>query len=338
MTDATHPLIEAQQRYKDAVPFRSLASQSCRLEDALGKTLSVDIQAPVDAPPYHRAIAEGFVVNTADTTQASEDAPVTFKVVGEILPGDAVCPDIAPGEGYAVVTGSILNSGGYSVVRMWDCEQDGDRFTITRPFPPRFFIEDQGCDVARGDTVLSAGTVITPADVGTLASLGIQQVDVVTAPRVTLFSSGNEVIPYTEPMRPGAIWDCNALMLSAAVEEAGGTAVFAGIMKDDFDAFVTALKQALQQSDMVVISGGTAVGGRDFVADMIREVGELVVDGVPMRSGKPMVMGLAEGKPIVCVAGHPPEGLRGFRLFGVPAIDNLLGRTSELPEDQPPNY
>ncbi len=338
MNDKTNPLVEAQQRYKEALPFRVLTTQTCRLEEARGKTLSADIKAPVDSPPYHRAIAEGYVVNTADTAQASEDAPVTLKIVGEILPGDETCPNIASGEGYAVVTGSILDSGDFSVVRMWDCEQSGDSFTINRPFPPRFFIEDQGCDVKTGDVVLTAGTKLTPTDIGTLASLGIQQVDVMQAPRVTLFSSGNEVIPYTEPMRPGAIWDCNALMLSAAVEEAGGTAVFGGIMQDDFDAFVAALKTALQQSDMVVISGGTAVGGRDFVADMIREVGDLIVDGVPMRSGKPMVMGLADNKPIICVAGHPPEGLRGFNLFGVPAINNLLGKDAALPEDQPPNY
>lgn len=335
MNDSNNPLVEAQKRYQSAVPFRTLSVLVQRLEESLGCTLAEDAQAPVDAPPYHRAIAEGFVVNTADTQAASEEHPVTFTVAGEIHPGDEECPEIPEGQGFAVVTGSILNSGNYSVVRQWDCKQEGETFTITRPFPPRFFIEDQGCDVAKGAIVLKAGTVLGPTEIGTLASLGIQRVPVMRAPKVTLFSSGNEVIPYTEPMRPGMIWDCNAPMLSAAIMQAGGIPVFGGIMKDDFEGFVEALKQALEQSDMVVISGGTAVGGRDFVADLIREVGELVVDGVPMRSGKPMVMGLSEGKPIVCVAGHPPEGLRGFTLFGTVAINRLLGRECPLPEDQP---
>ncbi|RMH10534.1 MAG: molybdopterin molybdenumtransferase MoeA, partial [Gammaproteobacteria bacterium] len=272
MTESNNPLVEAQERYQSAVPFRTLPVLTQRLEEVLGNTLAEDIQAPIDAPPYHRAIAEGFVVNTEETRTASEDNPVTFKIGGEILPGDEQCPEIPPGQGFAVVTGSILKSGDYSVVRMWDCEREGAHFTVTRPFPPRFFIEDQGCDIARGDIVLKAGTVLGPTEIGTLASLGIQQVPVMQAPRITLFSSGNEVIPYTEPMRPGAIWDCNAPMLSAAIRQEGGIPVFGGIMKDDFEQFVEALKQALAQSDMVVISGGTAVGGRDFVADMVREV------------------------------------------------------------------
>ena len=95
----------------------------------------------------------------------------------------------------------------------------------------------------------------------------------------------------------------------------------------------TAVRQALGDSDMIVISGGTAVDGRDFISDLLRAVGELVVDGVPMRSGRPLIMGVADGKPLVCVAGHPPEALRGFRLFGAAAIDRLTGRDAGLPPD-----
>ena len=109
--------------------------------------------------------------------------------------------------------------------------------------------------------------------------------------------------------------------------------MFGGIMSDDFDGFVAAATQALKDADMLVISGGTAVGGRDFISDLVRALGELLVDGVPMRSGRPLIMGVAQGKPIVCVAGHPPEALRGFKLFGVAAINKLLGRTADLPLD-----
>ena len=97
-------------------------------------------------------------------------------------------------------------------------------------------------------------------------------------------------------------------------------------MGDDFDAFVAVIEEVLDDSDMIVISGGTAVGGRDFVSDLIKAVGELIIDGVPMRSGRPLIMGIAKGKPIIAVAGHPPEALRGFRLFGEPALKKLLGQ------------
>lgn len=332
MSDAS-PLIEAQQKFVDALPFRAMGSERCALAHALGRTLSGNVVAPMDAPPYPRVIVEGFLVNAADTAEASETNPVSFIIAGEIKPGDDQCPPIARGQGWRVATGSIAGDGALAVVRMWEARLQGNSFTVTRPFPPRFFIEEQGCDIKQGATVLSAGAVLDPMALGTAASMGVDALDVVRIPKVALFSSGNEVMPYTQPMRPGAIRDSNSVMLAAAIAQAGATPVFCGIMKDDFDGFVAAAGTALQGADMLVISGGTAVGGRDFISDLIRALGTLLVDGVPMRSGRPLIMGVAGGKPIVCVAGHPPEALRGFNLFGSAAINRLLGRPLPLPAD-----
>ncbi len=329
------PLREAQQRFIDALPLRSLPGESRHLEEALGRILYEDLTAPEDMPPYARAIVEGFLVRTADTAGASEEAPASFEVIGEVRPGDAHCPEPGAGQAVQVATGSLVAQGPYSIVRMWEARVEGKRISVSRPFPPRFFIEEQGCDIQQGATVLEAGARLGPAELGTIAGLGLDTVQVARRPLVTLFSSGNEVIPYTDPLRPGAIRDCNAIMLAAAVSEAGGIPRFAGIMRDDFDVFVEAVQQALGESDMIVISGGTAVDGRDFISDLLRTVGELLVDGVPMRSGRPLIMGMADGKPLVCVAGHPPEALRGFRLFGVAAIDRITGHRAELPQDSP---
>lgn len=332
MTDAS-PLVEAQQKFVDALPFRAIAAERCALPLALGRTLYGDMLAPLDSPPYPRVIVEGFLVNAADTVDASEANPVSFTIVGEIRPGDSQCPAIERGQGWRVSTGSITSGDALAVVRMWEARLQGNTFTITRPFPPRFFIEEQGCDIKKGATVLAAGAVLDPMALGTIASLGISTVDVAHIPTVALFSSGDEVIPYTEPMRPGAIRDSNSIMLAAAITQAGAASAFYGIVKDDFDGFVATARQALQNADMLVISGGTAVGGRDFMSDLVRALGELLVDGVPMRSGRPLIMGVAQGKPIVCVAGHPPEALRGFNLFGVAALNRVLGCPVPLPAD-----
>ncbi len=332
----TSPLTEAQQRFVSALPRRSMPAETCRLEDALGRILYADLAAPEDLPPYPRAIVEGFLVNTGETAQADENAPVQFEIIARVAPGDARCPAPGPGQAVQVATGSIVAQGPYSIVRMWEAEVSGDRITVKRPFPPRFFIEEQGCDVARDSVVVEAGKRLGPAELGTIAALGLAEVQVARRPRVTLFSSGNEVIPHTDPMRPGAIRDCNAIMLAAAISEAGAIPRFAGIMEDDFEHFAAAVRQALEEADMIVISGGTAVNGRDFMSDLLRGVGELIVDGVPMRSGRPLIMGAAGGKPMVCVAGHPPEALRGFRLFGVAAIDRITGHEAPLPQDTPP--
>ena len=328
------PLQDAQRLFLDSVPLRSMAEERITLSNALQRTLYADLTATEDSPPYHRAIVEGFVVNTVDTKQASEESPVSFKIVGSVAPGDAACPTFGPGEAVEVQTGSILPDGQVSIVRMWEAKRDGDQFSISRPFPPRFFIEDQGCDIKQGDTIITAGSVINAQHIGAIASLGLDEVSVARQPRVTVFASGNEVIPYTALLKPGMIRDCNSPMLEAAVRAAGGQPELGGIMGDDFDNFVTAVRNTLQESDMIVISGGTAVGGRDFISDLIKAVGKLLVDGVPMRSGRPLIMGKAGNKPIVCVAGHPPEALRGFRLFGAPAIAKLMGHELQLTATQ----
>ena len=327
------PLVNAQKRLIDAIPFRHMTAEPCALSQAVGRVLYEDVLCAMDSPPYHRAIAEGFVVNTADTAAASEEAPVTFAIAGEVKPGDEACPPINNGQGLRVATGSLLPDGAVSVVRMWDCTLGEGNFTITRPFAPRFFVEDKGCDIKQGDVLLSAGATLTPMDLGLAAAQGLSELSVARRPKVAVFSSGDEVIPHTEPLRPGAIRDSNSVMLAAAVLQAGGIAEFYGIMRDDFDHFLAEAGRAVKHADMLLISGGTAVGGTDFIADLVRALGELIVDGVPMRSGKPLIMGIARDKPIICVAGHPPEALRGFRLFGSAALNRLLGRLAGVPED-----
>ncbi len=333
MTDAP-PLIEAQETFVATIPFRALASETVPLAQAVGRVLAEPVTAPMDSPPYSRAIVEGFLVRVEDTLTAAEGRPMRFTISGEVMPGDGECPLPETGCGIRVATGSLVCEGEVAVVRPWEAKEDGEGFSIERAFTPRFFIEDRGCDIAMGSSLFAAGDRLTAWQVGQAASLGMTTLPVMTVPRVALFSSGDEVIPHSEAIRPGAIYDSNSVMLAAALAEEGAEARFQGIMTDDFNGFKAALEKALESADMALISGGTAIGGRDFISDLIREVGELVVDGVPMRSGRPLIMGVAGGKPIIAVAGHPPEALRGFRLFGVAALNRLLGRDLPPPDDR----
>ena len=327
------PLKEAQEKFVQAIPAAHLAQEDCPTSLALNRIATTAIIAPIDSPPYSRAIVEGFLVRSEDTATATESSPAVFRINGSVMPGDTSCPAPEQGQAIEVATGSLVPAGNYSIVRMWEAKRNGDSITAERPFEAGFFIEAQGCDIAKNSTIIEAGQLISVEDIGLLASLGVDSLSVRKQPEITLFASGNEVIELGTDFRAGAIFDCNTPMLSAAIKQAGGIAISGGIMKDDFDIFLLALKSALEESDMVVISGGTAVGGRDFVSDLIRETGDLIVDGVPMKSGRPLIMGIANNKPIVCVAGHPPEALRGFRLFGVAAINQLTGRQAPLPEE-----
>lgn len=329
------PLTTAQQSFAEKLPYASMKPESCELSHAFNRVLKSDFYAPMDSPPYSRAIVEGFLVNTEETKTASEDNPVTFTIAGVINPGDESALAPKNTSAYQVATGSIVANGNFSIVRMWEANKTSENeFTISRPFPPRFFIEDKGCEISLGDSIIHAGSKLDAEQIGLLASMGVNDISVSKRPRVSVFASGDEVIPHTEKFRPGYIFDCNSPMLAAAIENEGGEAILHGIQSDDFDSFLAKAKTALEDSDMLVISGGTAIGGRDFISDVIRSLGTLIVDGVPMRSGRPLIMGVANNKPIVCVAGHPPEALRGFKLFGKLAIDIITGHSKSLPEDQ----
>src|SRR3569833_1807898 len=169
----TSPLAAAQAQFVAALPLRALAGDSVALHEAVGRTLYHDVTAPADLPPYHRTIVEGYLVHTDDTAGASESAPVIMRGVGKVVPGDEHCSAFAPGEAGEVATGSVVPGGPYSIVRMWEAKRDGERFTISRPFAPRFFIEEQGSDLKQGSVVAAAGTLLCAAELGQLAALGI---------------------------------------------------------------------------------------------------------------------------------------------------------------------
>ncbi|MEC4677660.1 MAG: molybdopterin molybdotransferase MoeA [Nitrospirota bacterium] len=332
MAQKDDPISDARRRFLDAVPKAKQGSETISLGEANGRILAKDLSATLDDPPYSRSIMEGFVLCTADVEAASENHPISLEVAGSILVGQCEAKGLAPGHVLQVTTGSFIPEGPYAVVRAWDVQRTDNKIAVSKPAKSHDNIEVQGELRKKGESLFSQGHRITADDIFLLASQGILTVSVAFKPKVALFSSGDEVIPTSEPFRVGAIWDCNAHGLSALIEEAGAEALFQGIAKDDLADFTARLKTALQTTDMAVISGGTAIGGKDFTAALIDAAGApgTVVNGIPMRSGKPIVLGVVDGKPVVCVAGHPPEAARGFRLFAQSVIAQLMG--ASIPE------
>lgn len=331
MSPIDDPVQAALESFLPLIPRGALGGEKAALSAARGRVLAVDVAAAIDDPPYARSIMEGYVVPAAEAAGASPEHPVVLQVVGEIPVGSGEAKGLGKGKALRVTTGSYIPPGDYAVVKQWDVVQEEGRVRLTKPVRPNENIETQGADRKKGAVLFKQGHRIAPADIFVLAGQGILEVAVAKRPRVAIFSSGDEVIPPTEPFRIGAIWDCNAYGLAALVEEAGGAPAFKGIVRDDFDLFSRRIKESLAESDMVLISGGTAIGGRDFTVELVNAAGApgAVVKGVPMRSGKPIVLGVAGVKPIVCVAGHPPEAARGFQLFGRPALGRLMGESNE---------
>jgi molybdopterin biosynthesis enzyme len=311
-----------------AFPEGPISPEQVTLDEALDRVSTEAIAATLDSPPYARAIVEGYMVNADDTSSASSASPVSLTIAGVIRPGDAAPKQIAPNTAWEVFTGSAVPAGSCAVIRAWDAKRADQRVTCPSPVQAAANIEAQGCDLTRGTVVVAKGAQIGPDELSLIAAQGIDMVSVATRPVVGIFGSGNEVIPHTARLTPGAIWDCNTPALSALIRREGGIPKPYGVIRDDFDTFLRALNAALPHCGMLLIAGGTAVDGREFVHDLVAAMGSpgVLVNGVPMRSGKPLIMGVVGRTPIVCVAGHPPEALRGFRLFGAPALARLLGR------------
>lgn len=322
------PIKSTQDRFITEIPKGPVSVETVPLLAARGRILSTDLAAVIDEPPYCRAIVEGYVVCVSDLAALSESSPLELNVAGEIAVGQDHASGLETGFTLSVTTGSFIPSGDYAVLRTWDVERKEGKILIRKSAKKDDCIEIQGEIRAKGSSLLKKGQPISTDDIFLAASQGITELSVARKPQVALFSSGNEVIAPTRPFSMGAIWDCNQYGLASLIEEAGATPIFKGIMKDDFEFFESQLKEALKEADMVVISGGTVAQNRDFTADLLDVLGPpgALVKGIPMRSGKPIVLGLSGKKPIVCVAGHPPEAARGFRLFAQPAIEQLMGK------------
>ena len=321
------PVAEALKRFFDAFPAGPLGIEAVGLGECNGRIVANDIAASVDSPPFSRALLEGHLVNVSDISGAGGNSPVTLTVTGTIEPGRAYTDALPAMTCMELSTGSFVPEGDYAVVRHMDIVKTDNGIIVKKSYNRGDNIEPQGCDIKKGEVIIRLGTKVSPKEIMLLASQGMASVSVTRKPVVAIYCSGNEILRHSEPLKPGYVWDANSYTLASLVEECGGLPLVVDIMKDDMTTFQKTLRGGLTRSDMAVISGGTAAGGKEFIVELINSIDDpgVVVNGVPMRSGKPLIMGVVAEKPIVCVAGYPPEAMRGFELFGKPTINRLLG-------------
>ncbi len=321
------PVKNALDTFFKAFPPGPTGIEGIELQDAIGRVLADNVEARVDSPPFSRTLTDGYVVNVKDTISATETHPVSLKILGVIEPGMVWTDSIPQGYCREVRTGSYINEGEYGVISSREAERSGDHIIIRHPVNKGHNIEEKGCEIKKGDLLLKIGKRLNLQDIMLLASQGMKYIDVARKPVVAIYSSGNEILSLSQPMQPGKIWDVNSYTLFALTIQYGGMPLSIGAIKDDFDTFQRALRAGLSRVDMAVISGGTAAQGKDFIVEVINSIDDpgVIINGLPIRSGKPLKMAVLGEKPVVCVAGYPPEAIRGFELIGKPTISRLLG-------------
>ncbi len=318
---------EAMRRLRASFPFQALPAEMVGLAASLGRVVATPIAAAADAPPFDRSSVDGFAVRAADTVGASEASPRRLVLNAELLAcGVAPGIEVAPGTATAIATGGMIPRGADAVVMIEHTvmeEGDPPAILLSRAAAPGAFLGFAGSDIAKGETVLRAGTVVTSREIGMLAAAGIAAVPVVRRPRVAVISTGNELRPPGSAPEPGAIPDSNAAILAAAVAENGGEPIPFGILRDEEAALAEALARALDQADLVLMSGGTSKGAGD-VSHRILGSG-VIVHGVALKPGKPLCIARLRDKPVFVLPGFPTSAVFTFHQFAVPLIRAMAG-------------
>ena len=286
--------------------------------------LADDTVAPGDVPPFDASAMDGYALRSADTG----DAPVALRVVGEARAG-AGAQAVEPGTAARISTGAPVPEGADAVVRQELTSRDGDAVRLAETIAAGNDVRYAGEDVRAGEVVLRAGTSLGPAELGVLASLDVARPAVARRPRVALVGTGDELVDPGEPLPHGSIRDTNGPSLAAAVRDAGAEVVSRVRVGDDLEATVEALRAGLEAADVLITAGGVSVGPHDHVRTALArlDVRELFA-GVELRPGRPTTFGVApDGMLVFALPGNPVSALMTFRLFALPALDALLGRT-----------
>ncbi len=245
--------------------------------------------------------------------------------------GAAADAPLPRGGAMRVPTGGMMPPGADAVIMQEDVEVEGERLLVSRPVQVGENVVPRGADVRAGEFVLRRGARLRPASLGVLAGLGLEHVSVFLRPRVAILATGVELVPAGSPLAPGRVRDMNTAALAAAVEAAGGTPVPLGIVHDDRCAIEAALRRALPDHEMLLVSGGSSVGEEDLAVEAIEALGPpgVVVHGVALRPGKPTVLAASGRVSVIGLPGNPVSALVAFDLFARPVLEAMMGMSSE---------
>ena len=300
---------------------------------AAGLPLAEDARTDIDLSPFANSAMDGYAVRADDLAGAAPDVPVSLEVVGHEAAGHVFAGTVEPGQAVRIMTGAPVPEGADAVVKYEIVEvsggdgsgNEGCTATFTAPAKPGDNIRSAGLEAKRGEPVMVAGEVVTPAGAGLLASAGHAVVRVHRAPRVAIISLGTELVdPGTVPAR-GQIRDANSAALMASAAAAGADPAFYGIAPDDEAKITELIMRAASESDFVVTSGGASAGDYDYVTALIEREGEVLFDRISMRPGKAITFGMLRGVPFLGLSGNPAAAFVGFEMLARPALRKMLG-------------
>lgn len=308
---------------------KPLEAESVPLDQALDRTLARDVVSAQRVPAFDKSAMDGYALRAAETFGASPTDPVSFKVIGEILPGDEGDLEVAPGEAVRIMTGGAFPNGADAVLMVEQTTDRGDSVLVHASVVPGRNVARAGEDIEKGDTVLKRGRILKPADLGVLASIDVVDVEVTRRPVVGIVSTGNELVEpgSAEAGRRGRVINSCRFLLEGLVTSTGGDARCLGTLRDDREELRSAVEAF--DGDILLTTGATSAGKEDYLPGILAELGELLVHGVNIRPASPLAFGRVGRVLVVLLPGNPVAAMVGFDVFVRPALQLQLGQREE---------
>jgi molybdopterin molybdotransferase len=342
---------EALHTFLEAIPDKEPLAEEVQTSASLGRVLFENLISPHPLPQFPRSTVDGYALKASDSFGVSEAMPGYLNLVAEVPMGDSPKFLISPGSCALIHTGGMLPEGADAVIMLENTQvvkmaidvkqkrksnvnilpqMEGFEIEISSAVAPGENVIRIGEDVSAGQVVLTKGTRIRPAEIGGCMALGITRISVARKPRIGIIATGDEVISPTNIPRLGQVRDVNSYSLAALIEKAGGKPELYGVIPDKLDLMRSAAEKSLLECDAVVITAGSSASSRDMTATVINSLGKpgVLVHGVNVRPGKPTILAVSNGKPVIGLPGNPVSALVIAYLFVVPVIIKLLNETS----------
>ena len=319
----------AEDIFESLRDIKPLGTESVPITGALNRVLAEDIISDEDLPGFQRSTMDGYALAAKDSFGASENLPTPLNIVGEVKMGEKPRFTLHRGECAQISTGGMLPKGADAVVMVEYTQMVEDRVVeISRPVSPLENVILPDDDVKRGQVVLHKGSLLRPQDLGILAGLGISVVAVFIKPRAAIISTGGEIVDISQKPEAGQMRDVNSYTLGGLCIKSGAEPLYLGIIRDRFEDLTLFIEKGISQADVVLLSGGSSVGVKDFTLDAFLSLDgvEVVAHGVSISPGKPTIIARKENKTLWGLPGHPVSAMIIFDVF----LRYLFGRLSGL--------
>ncbi len=300
-------------------------SEETSIDNSYKKVLFQDIKSSIDLPPFNRSLKDGFALKSQDSFGANEENPKILKCIDTIEAGSFSEKTINIGECIEISTGAPIPKGADAIAMVEFSEKDEDNIHILKSVVPNQDIALKGSDIEKEKLLLNKGTILSPDKIGVLSAQGIEKINTFKNPKISIISTGNELLKENEKMKYGKIYDVNTNAIKNAAISSGADPIAKGIVKDNYNDLKLKIQESLQKTDIVICSGGTSAGVGDVLRHVLDDIGEVIIHGISVKPGKPTIIGKIDEKIVIGLPGNPVSALIIFYVFIAPNIRKLAG-------------